>query len=67
MTKRDCLPCPECGNQPHWHPSMIRDAEAITCETDGCEFDFDTGYLPDMQAVASWNAAVAKGSTDDRT
>ena len=67
-----CLPCPVCGRQPRWYPSMIRAAESIECPwDDGCpkdnSFDFSTGYLPDAEAVAEWNKAVRahKGEGDD--
>lgn len=58
-----CKPCPVCGRQPTWHPSMIRDAESIGCNwEDHCpevgSFDFTTEYLPVDQAVSQWNTAV---------
>ena len=55
-----CVPCPDCGRHPNAYGSMIRNAEAITCGADGCEFDFDTGYLPYAEAVAAWNAAASR-------
>mgnify|MGYP001761411581 CR=1 FL=1 len=64
-----CLPCPVCGRQPHWYPSMIRAAESIECPwDDGCpenSFDFSTGYLPDDEAVAAWNAAVLAHESEE--
>lgn len=68
----ECLNCPVCGHQPEWMPSMIKEAEAIGCNlSDHCPedyFGFDTGYLPDEEAVAKWNAAVlAYGSASTDT
>lgn len=57
-----CKNCPVCGHQPHFSPSMIRDAESVGCNWDNhCpeqSFDFTTQYLPFDEAISAWNAAV---------
>lgn len=59
---KPCLDCPICHRQPHWCPSMVRDAESVGCNwDDGCpedSFDFMTDYLPIKEAVAAWNLEV---------
>lgn len=60
---KPCKDCPVCHRQPHFYPSMRREAESVECPWDEeCpkdeSFDFSSGYLPIDEAIDAWNKAV---------